>query len=198
MAFQQFAFPQVLHDLELNLTNADLFGSVAADEVRPELLAVVLDGANLASSIDTEKARSEFVIAPVLLELRRRHGARFGLFSGVELNADPNIGLNGICDFLITRSPTQLLVTSPILAVVEAKNDNIRTGLGQCIASMIAIQMLNRAANEDSSTVYGAVTTGILWKFLQCTGSNLAIDFVEYQIKDLSKIMGILSSIVRS
>src|SRR5207244_6241392 len=104
-----------------------------------------VEGANLAGAINTEKARSEFAIAPVLFELRRRHHGAFALFSGVELNADPGRGLNGVCDFLISRSPLQHVVGVPILTVVAAKNENLRTGLGQCIAAMVAAQLLNQA-----------------------------------------------------
>ncbi|MEG3979123.1 hypothetical protein QT970_31610, partial [Microcoleus sp. herbarium8] len=34
-------------------------------------------------------------------------------------------GLSGYCDFLISRSPEQLVIESPVIALVEAKNDNI-------------------------------------------------------------------------
>src|SRR5437870_1803212 len=117
MAFQQFLFPQVIQDLGLNLTDADLFGPIPPAEVRPDFVATVLDGANLASAINTEKARSEFVIAPVLFELRRLHPVGFGLFSGVELVVDANRGLNAICEYLITKSPRQHVMSMPILSV---------------------------------------------------------------------------------
>jgi hypothetical protein len=79
MAFQNFSFPQVAQDLGLTLEDSDLFSQVAAGIVRPEFLAQTLEGANLASAINTEKARSEFVIAPVLLELRRQHAGHLAL-----------------------------------------------------------------------------------------------------------------------
>ncbi len=198
MPFQQFSFPQIAQELSLTLTDANLFGSVPPVEVRADFAAAVLEGANLASAVNTEKARSEFVIAPVLLELRRLHPGRFGLFSGVELNVDPSRGLNGVCDFLITKSPQQHVVTAPILSVVAAKNENLRSGLGQCIASMVAAQLLNQASADAPKAVYGAVTTGSLWKFLRLVGAVVTLDLVEYHIDNLGKIMGILSEIVRT
>jgi len=198
MAFQQFTFPQVALDLGLTLNDADLYSTVPTEEVRPEFLATVSEGSDLASAINTEKARSEFVIAPVLFELRRMLDKKFGLFSGVELNADSSRGLNGTCDFLITRSPHQHFISSPLLAVVEAKNDNLRYGLGQCIASMIAIQVINQEAKDKSTKVYGVVSTGSLWRFLQCKGSDVTIDLVEYRVDKMEKIMGILRSIIQS
>lgn len=195
MAFQQFGFPQVADDLGLKLAEADLFGSVRPAELRPDFVAAILDASNLASAINTEKARSEFVIAPVLYEMRRRKPGTFGLFSGVELNADSNRGLNGVCDFLITKSPRQHVVSTPILSVVEAKNENLRSGLGQCIASMMAAAIVNAGGGTDGA-VHGAVTTGSLWKFLRIVGSEVTIDVIEYHIDNLGKIVGILEAII--
>src|SRR5207244_11277878 len=65
-----------------------------------------------ALPIYTEKARSEFIIAPVLLELRHSFGGSFGLFSGIEFNVDSARGLNGYCDFILTRLPRQLVLRS--------------------------------------------------------------------------------------
>jgi hypothetical protein len=198
MAFQNFSFPAVAQDLGLTLADADLFAQVPAAPVRPDFLAQVLDGANLASAINTDKARSEFVIAPVLLELRRLHPGRLGLFSGIELDADAARGLNGVCDFVITRSPRQHVVSAPLITIVEAKNDNLRAGLGQCIAAMCAAQLLNQAASAPVAAVYGAVTTGGAWKFLRLRGADVTLDLVEYHIESLGKILGILGDIVET
>ncbi len=198
MAFQNFSFPQVIQDLGLTFADADLFSPIPAVPVRPEFLAQVIEGTNLASAINTEKARSEFVIAPVLFELRRLHPGRLGLFSGTELEADASRGLNGICDFIITRSPLQHVVTAPLITIVEAKNDNPRNGLGQCIAAMCAAQLLNQAAAVVISAIYGVVTTGGAWKFLRLIGTDLTLGLVEYHIESLGKILGILGHMVET
>lgn len=121
MAFPQFTFPKVVTDLNLTSTDQELTASIAEWEVRPEFEARIHEGMKLAGAINTEKARSEFVIAPVLFEFRRTHRVRFGLFSGVEIDADASRGLNGVCDFLLTRSPNQHFVDFPVLMVAEAK-----------------------------------------------------------------------------
>ncbi len=198
MAFQQFTFPQVLTDLELSLRDADLYGDLPAEAVSAELEATIRDGTDLATAIHNEKARSEFVIAPVLLELRRRHRGVFSLFSGVELNADANRGLNGICDFALAQPRSQHVMMLPILSIVEAKTDNLRSGLGQCISSMVAAAMMNDPGGESRGIVFGVVTSGSLWKFLKLSGSDLWIDSSEYLISDLGKLLAILGSIVTS
>jgi hypothetical protein len=116
----------------------------------------------------------------------------------VEWEADASLGLNGFCDFILTKGESQFVLNAPFVAVVEAKNDLIRTGLGQCIASMYGAQLCNQKAGRSIERVYGVVTTGRLWKFLQLEGSSLTIDVPEYDIDDLPKVMGILKSIVES
>src|SRR5262249_28850830 len=148
-------------------------------------------GSTLALAVNTEKAKSEFIIAPVLLELRRMMKGGFGLFSGVELDADPARGLNGVCDFIISKDARQFILTAPLVAIVEAKNDNLRTGLGQCIAAMAAAQTFNEHSGADIPTVFGVVTTGSAWKFLQLRQLDLTLDLKEYYIDNLGKILGI-------
>ena len=111
-----------------------------------ELLMQTLDfNAPVALAINSEKVRSELIIAPILLELKRNHPDRVSLFSGKEFNVDADRGLNGFCDFLISRSPQQSVIQSPVIAIVEARNENIELGLGQCMAEMVAAQILINA-----------------------------------------------------
>ena len=149
---------------------------------------------NLAVAINTEKARSEFMIAPVLAEVRRYHKARFALFSGVEFSVDPVRGLNGFCDFLFTRSPLQLRITSPAIAIAEAKNDYLRSGFSQCVAAMVAA----REFNADAAVIHGVVTTGSEWQFVTLAGSDLTFDTRVYLSTELPTIMGILAHILET
>jgi hypothetical protein len=82
---------------------------------------------------------------------------------------------------------------SPLLrAVVEAKNDNIKGGLGQCTAEMVAARTFNQRHSEGPSLVHGAVTTGSLWKFLKLSDDTVFIDRSEYYLDQLEKVLGIL------
>jgi hypothetical protein len=198
MSFQNFSFPQVQQDLGLSLEEADLFQDVLPVEPRTEFAEALNEGTTLALAVNTEKAKSEFIIAPLLLELRRSMGDRFGLFSGVELSVDPGRGLNGVCDFLITKSPRQFVLSAPLIAIVEAKNDNLRAGLGQCIASMVASQLFNQQSSTSVDAVFGVVTTGSAWKFLRLQQVLVTLDLKEYYIDNAGKILGILSHIVRN
>ena len=196
MAFRDFGFPEVQQALGLNLREADLFSGVPAVDLSRAFTERMRGDIALALAINTEKARSEFIIAPVLSELRRLLGGRFGLFSGVEFNVDSSRGLNGYCDFLLTRSPLQSVLTAPVVTIAEAKNDNLRTGLGQCIAAMVAAWEFNAKSASAVSVVHGVVTTGSAWKFLRLAGVEVTLDVEEYFIAELARIMGILAHLL--
>ena len=159
----------------------------------------------VALAINSEKVRSELIIAPILLELKRNHPDRVSLFSGKEFNVDADRGLNGFCDFLISRSPQQSVIQSPVIAIVEARNENIELGLvearnenielglGQCMAEMVAAQIFNQRKGLEIPMILGAVTTGSTWKFMKLEGQTIDLDLTEYFLNQVGKILGILS-----
>jgi hypothetical protein len=175
----------------------DIFAPVV--EVAPSdlLQTQITENAPLALALQTEKARSELLITPILLEVRRRTENRIAFFSGVDFNVDPSQGLNGVCDYLLARSPEQWFVRAPVMAIVEAKNENIKGGIGQCIAAMVAAQRFNEREGEPQSDVYGAVTTGDIWKFLRLSSSLVQLDIATYYLDSLPAILGNLLRIVR-
>ncbi len=196
MAFRDFTLPQIHERLGLRIVDAELFPNVPVWNVRAEFAAFLKDGVTLALANSTEKAKSEFIIAPVLLELRRSQGTSFALFSGLEWDVDSERGLNGYCDFLLGRGSSQSLLQAPFVAVVEAKNDLIRTGLAQCIAAMYAVRLCNERAGVPLTAVHGVVSTGASWKFLRLKDDTVLLDVTEYFIDNLPQIMGILKAIV--
>lgn len=195
MAYNQFKFPSVLTTLGLTMQTAPLFSDLQEITVSPDVLAKFELGFNLAQAIDTEKARSEWIIAPVLLEAFRTSPKPFGLFSGVELKAGKDARLNGVCDFLLTRDVNQMIPRAPFVSIVEAKNDNVRTGLGQCIAELVAAQW-NNEQEQVSVPVFGITTTGSLWQFLRLDGTTITIEAREYTLADLGKIFAFIHRFV--
>src|SRR6266404_5145204 len=57
----------------------------------------------LSTYIVTEKARSEFIVAPILMECRQKFQHGVSIFSGIALNVEPENGLVGECDFILAR-----------------------------------------------------------------------------------------------
>ena len=152
----------------------------------------------LALAIASEKARSEMILSPILIEFKKQLSNRISLFSGKEFNVDAPRGLSGFCDFLISKSPEQLLIEAPVVALVEAKNDNIESGLGQCMSEMLAAQLFNQQKGNEIKTIYGVVTTGSIWKFMKLEGTVIEIDLNEYFLNQVGKILGILKSFIEA
>ena len=173
-----------------------IFSDINEKTISQHLTETLKENIPLATSINTEKARSELIISPILVELRKSFNHEISLFSGIELNVDKEKELSGFCDFIISSSSEQLFLKSPILAIVEAKNENIISGLGQCIAEMIASKIYNEKEGSSVNNIYGTVTSGSIWKFLKLINNEVHIDLDDYGIKELTKIMGILSSMV--
>jgi len=193
MAYSDFTLSKFKKNFNIRIDEeTDLFANVEPTEISEKLSTSLEETTELALAINTEKARSEMIITPILLEVRRKANYQISLFSGSELNVDPETGLNGYCDFVISRSKEQLTINAPVMIIVEAKNENIKGGLGQCAAAMLAAQLFNQQEGNEIRTIYGAVTTGDIWKFLKLQGTDVFIDLNNYYIKEINKILGIL------
>jgi hypothetical protein len=70
------------------------------------------------------------------------------------------------------------------------------SGLGQCIAEMIAAGIFNEQEDKSIDRSYGVITSGNLWRFLKLKGQDVHIDLDDYGIKELREILGILSAMV--
>lgn len=195
MPYSQFTtLRQVEAAFDLTLDeHHKLFNNVKPLQPNRRLQETLQDYLPLANAVNTEKARSELIIAPILLEIRRQHRGKVGFFSGTEFTVDPDAGLSGYCDYILTASADLYEVRSPVVTLVEAKNEDIKGGLSQCIAEMVAAYRFNQQQGEKISTIYGVVTTGIIWKFLRLTYPVVAIDLAEYYVNEIDKILGILS-----
>jgi hypothetical protein len=196
MGYSNFTFDKIRQDLNLAIQDKiGLFRDIVGVEVN-EYFSTVLaeDNIPLGLAINTEKARSELIIAPVLLELRKMMNKQISLFSGIEFDVLAEQGLNGICDFIVSLSTEQFFLDAPIVVILEAKKEDITKGLPQCIAEMRASQIFNLRRENQIETIYGVVTTGSNWKFLKLQDQTVYLDFDEYHIKELDKIMAILLS----
>ena len=198
MSYSDFNLKRVKQEFNLNfIENKDLFLETEEVEIS-EYLRMTLDyNVPLALAINTEKARSELIIANILLELKRQLNDQISLFSGVNLDVDKSRDLSGFCDYILSKSSEQFYLSAPVLAIVEAKNDQVTNGLGQCVAEMIAARIFNDREETSVRSIYGAVTTGSAWKFLKYENDVIYIDRPEYYIADVNKIMGILIKMMR-
>ncbi|MDE5068548.1 MAG: hypothetical protein O4861_20540 [Trichodesmium sp. St16_bin4-tuft] len=197
MSYSKFSLEQLLTKFNLNLVEFqgrfNNYPEVFPSKILQELLKEYIP---LAVAIGSEKARSELILAPILVDIKKQLNNQISIFSGIEFNVNPDEGLNGFCDFIISRSTRQLIIEAPVITLVEAKNDNLKSGFSQCIAEMLAAQLFNKRKGNNINKIYGVVTTGTVWQFLELESETIIVDLEEYSINNLSKIFGILISLV--
>ena len=152
---------------------------------------------NMNLPLASEKAKSEHIIAPILTEMVEQNNQAFTYFSGYTFDVDKSKGLKGRCDFILSNDPLAPRISAPVFTIVEAKNDNLDIGVPQCIAQMYAASIFNRKRNHPVPVIYGAVSFGFEWQFLQLTDDTLALldPTIYYQIQ-LPQLLGALQHII--
>ena len=198
MSYSSFTLGDVkkVFEIEEPVETGNLFSDIEPIAPSSVLTAVLDRNMSVALAVNTEKAKSELIVANVLVELREKFERRISLFSGIEFNVDAENGLTGVCDFLVSLSPARFVLEAPVIILVEAKKDDLTVGLGQCVAEMHAAQRFNAESGNDIPRVYGATTSGTEWLFLKLEGQRLYIDTEFYSIHRCDKILGILASMV--
>lgn len=143
----------------------------------------------------SEKAKSETIVMPILLELRERNNDFFTVYSGENLNADIEMGLNGECDFILTKDTHTFDINIPIVQIVEAKKNDIDLGVPQCAAQMVGAKVFNEKYGTPLEYIYGCVTTGNEWKFLKLN-NDLTIDTRIYYLNELGELLAVFQNII--
>lgn len=132
------------------------------------------------TSLNSEIARREFLIAPVLTELIIYTHSKVR----VEYPLNVNDQLKGSLDYLV-QGKHELLV-------IEAKNADLEQGFKQLTAELIA---LDKWLENASPSVFGAVSIGNIWQFgiLRRAEKQIIQDInlfrVPADVEDLLRIM---------
>jgi hypothetical protein len=198
MAYNNFTLESVKDQFGLNLSIAPFCQDLPMAAPSATFAAIFAEWFPLAQQARSEKAKSELLVSPILLEVRKLVNNSVELFSGEEFSVDKDQGLNGFCDFLLSKSLTPYVVEAPVIMLVEAKKGELDVGLGQCIAEMVAAQVFNTGKDKSIETIYGSVTSGKLWQFLKLHGREVSIDANEYQVTPVERILGILKWMVEN
>lgn len=195
MGYGDFTFDSLLAQFDLSVAQTTLFSQVRPVEPTPWLIDTLRKGRSIA--FYSEKSRSEFIVAPVLLTCQEMLQGQCCLYSGIRLDVDPEKGLKGEADFILARTPPSPALRAPLMVVVEAKKNDIEEGLAQCAAQMIAARLFNERRHEPVAEVFGCVTTGETWQFLKLRGEELLVDADRYYISAVSAVLGILVSVMQ-
>ncbi len=196
MAYSDYtSLYKLQHELDIIHHKELLFPEIGTVEPSRKLLEDLEEAQNY--SLLTEKAKSEFLITPVLKEIRRSYPAKVGVFSGVNLDVE-SAGLNGFCDFILSHKPNTIELTAPIFCLVEAKNRTLEEGFAQCAAEMYAAILFNEENQTPLDFMYGCVTNGYDWTFMRLENKCIQIDSARFFLNEIAKILGIFSIIVNS
>jgi hypothetical protein len=199
MPYNKFTLRKVIEDFSLQVIEGETFIPILAPVIPSALLQETLaDNLPWAIAVGSEKARSEAIISPILLEVRRQLNRQVSLFSGEDFTVDVESELSGRCDFLVSKSAEQLFIKAPAVILVEAKKEDTKPGLGQCLAAMVAAQRFNAAAKTEIPVIYGCVTSGTAWRFLKLEAQVVTIDLMDYPLSPVERVLSILLWMLRS
>jgi hypothetical protein len=193
MPYSSFTLRQVKQDFGIvTIEGSRFLPAIPAIVPSAYLQEALGEGVPLALATGSEKARSELIISPILVEVRKLLNRQVSLFSGEDFTVAPELGLNGTCDFLMSRSTEQMIIEAPAIIVVEAKRGDLKQGLGQCAAEMVAAQKFNTSQQVPIDTVYGAISSGNAWRFMKLVNHELSIDLTDYAIPPVDELLGML------
>ncbi|MEO0044534.1 MAG: hypothetical protein RL329_3982 [Bacteroidota bacterium] len=192
--YSSYSFKAVKKKFGLQSVNDDLFGQTPSIVPSDWLKNALIRGDKMATI--TEKSRSEWIVAPILMEIKYLNINKLSVISGENLDIDKDLSLTGECDFVFSRNPNALVIEAPIFCMIEAEKNDIMGGLGQCIAQMIGAQRLNEQDGIHYPMIYGCVTTGKEWKFLKMEGNLVTIHHQEIYLNEIPRLLGIFQTII--
>ena len=191
MPYTDFTLDTAEDRLGLTVGLGDLFGAMIPAQV-PSWLPELLDRGRSVAALVSEKARSEFLVAPVLLACRELVPGDLAIYSGQRLDVDQARGLVGECDYILSLTTPVPRLRAPLLMVLEAKRGDIELGLGQCVAQLAGARLFNDHAGLPPGPVFGAVTTGEVWQFLRLDGADVTLHTRRLFIDNLGAVLAAL------
>jgi hypothetical protein len=144
--------------------------------------------------LTNEKSKSERIVSPILLEVVKSYSTQITLFSGENIDIQPENDLSGECDFFFGLHPPKPFIDTPIISLTEAKDEDMELGIGQCAAQMYGARLFNEADGKNIPVIYGCVTNGLEWQFLKLYNNCFYVDKKVYT--DLSEVLGVWHTIL--
>ncbi len=193
MAYGDFSFDDIESKFGIKNKVKRLFDDLPPLEPSANLKYALDTAAELP--IRSEKAKSESIVFPILVELRHRNQNFFTIYSGDNLSVDNAQGLNGECDFILAKDVGSFSINYPIFQIVEAKKNDIDLGVPQCAAQLVGAKFFNEKKGIKIDQIFGCVTTGNEWLFLKID-SELTIDSRIYYLNELNELLAVFQQII--
>jgi len=133
-------------------------------------------------SLNSEIARRDFLVAPILFKLLNFLNIKIK----TEYPLDVARNLKGVVYYLIHAETS--------LTVIEAKKSDLEKGFTQLAVELIALAQ----QEESNKPLFGIVTTGDIWKFGKLEGKRITKDINNYRVpSDLYELFTILVGILK-
>ena len=136
-------------------------------------------------SLNSEAAKREFFISPLLLELLDY----ISVDIDVEYPLNVHEQLKGNIDYVVSSSKAFI--------ILEAKNADMEKGFTQLAVELIAMDIC--LEDDEENFIYGAITTGDVWRFgvLDRSGKTISKDIDAFVIPpDLEKLFSVFFGIL--
>lgn len=139
---EYFGYSKQNEQMELSLFEGEIPQLQSlADKIKEVLIHI---------SLENEITRREFLLAPIMFEVRHLTQAKLNSEYWIEINNQ----LKGSLDYYLKRESE--------LLVVEAKNADLTRAFTQLAVELVAV---DKASETDKDIIYGAVSTGQEWQF---------------------------------
>jgi hypothetical protein len=190
MAYADFSLDSVADDLGLNIITVDLFPDLVEAPVPPWLRDALERGGR--QLLANEKAKSEFIVAPILLACQEQSPGPLSILSGLGLDVDPDRELVGECGFILSATKPIPAMRAPLVTIVEVKVRDVEDAIWPCFARMMGAEVFNKRAGQPIGEVFGCVTDGDCWQFLRLAGDLAEIDRRRYYLSKVGLILAAL------
>lgn len=187
MPYTDFSIDSVMSGLDLEIVTGDLFPGLQPLPMQPWLRDLLDRGSHQV--LLSEKARSEFIVVPILLASQELTKGAVTIYSGQRLDVDPSRGLVGECDFILSATLPLPGLRAPLVTIVEAKKHDIESGVWQCIAQMTGARIFNERAGQPIREIFGCVTNGEVWQFLRLVSNVATIDQRRFYLDNVGSIL---------
>ena len=193
MSYADFSIESIADRLGLDIVTVDLFPDLAPRPIAPWLRDALERGSREFPV--SEKAKSEYIVTPILFACKELSPGPLSIQSGVRLDVDPARGLIGECDFILSATPPVPGLRAPLVTIVEAKKHDIDTAIWQCFAQMVGARIFNERSGRPIEALYGCVTNGEGWQFLRLFADRAEIDHRRHYLDDVGSILAAFVSI---
>jgi predicted type IV restriction endonuclease len=189
--FSQISSADLEQSFGINIIQRKFISTINSIQVPFWLEHIIENQKGNLAMLRNEKAISEVIIAPVLMAVQQLFADKITVFSGEPMVTEE---LSGICDFLITKDPQAYEPKGGYFILVEAKKNDLLSGISQCVAEMYAAQILNKTTD----TVYGCVSTGFEWLFIKLENRTATMHPDIFTITEIHRILGVFEWIIGS